>query len=604
MNESADDKSSRDIGERQRLSSTFPTNPFIQQTQQSTGQMTFARLNSSGSPVIPILQHRQESVQQMSDTNSSSGLVQRSVEKPRGGDIDSRPSSVHTYRDFSSGQLSMPVGKNIEKHLHHKSPHSNVESPRVTPYTSSADPVIQRAQQSMGQTPFAPSTSSVSSANPVVQRRQESTEQMSDGDVDSPPSPVQTYRDFSTVPDQAGFVRKKKGGVNQPFPEKLMEMLMKSEDTSVVSWLPHGRSFLVHRPKEFTENIMPQYFKQTKLTSFQRQLNLYGFRRITQGADAGSYYHELFLRGRPQLCMRMNRQKVKGTGHKQPTDASTEPNFYSMEAQPNVTDDVDVDSGQPVDHSNNSSIDAANLLRGLHSSLVEQKEEKMSLLGLAAASVISKRTGAPTRQTLVDSVSLQTQTRESQFGVDQFGISKGLAQSVFQSISGPNPKSKLNPAGEISCSSSSQENQLCPQQFLSTQNMVQNEITSISQEAMNKGLAMVSSGLAMMQAAGMYHDVVLKAGSVPGFVGAGTSAGRVDIPGGITGPSSQIGLGSTNNSTSGRLSDTSDPSFNILSAVAQLKSQLVSKCTNTNDSSKSGGSQDAAGSTYNDVKSP
>ena len=73
-----------------------------------------------------------------------------------------------------------------------------------------------------------------------------------------------------------------------------------------------------------------RYFKQTKLTSFQRQLNLYGFRRLTQGADAGAYYHELFLRVRPNLCHRMTRQKVKGTGHKQAADAKTEPNFYEM----------------------------------------------------------------------------------------------------------------------------------------------------------------------------------------------------------------------------------------------------------------------------------
>jgi hypothetical protein len=159
------------------------------------------------------------------------------------------------------------------------------------------------------------------------------------------------YHDFAQVlpdVDPMMLVRKKTGGVTQPFPEKLHEML--DSETSpaaqaVVSWLPHGRAFVVRKPKEFTSKIMPTYFRQTKLTSFQRQLNLYGFRRITQGADAGAYYHELFLRGRPSLSQRMVRQKVKGTGHKQPADASSEPNLYAL---PAVHPEFTVDDGNPV----------------------------------------------------------------------------------------------------------------------------------------------------------------------------------------------------------------------------------------------------------------
>mmetsp|Transcript_33737 Transcript_33737/g.48843 ORF Transcript_33737/g.48843 Transcript_33737/m.48843 type:complete len:601 (-) Transcript_33737:319-2121(-) len=145
------------------------------------------------------------------------------------------------------------------------------------------------------------------------------------------------YHDYGQVPDN-NFVRKKTGGVTQPFPEKLMEMLDKEggRNAHIVCWLPHGRAFIVRKPQEFTTVIMSRYFRQTKITSFQRQLNLYGFRRITQGADAGAYYHEMFLRGRPNLCTRMVRTKVKGTGHKQPSDVRSEPNFYSMPHQPEV----------------------------------------------------------------------------------------------------------------------------------------------------------------------------------------------------------------------------------------------------------------------------
>jgi hypothetical protein len=67
---------------------------------------------------------------------------------------------------------------------------------------------------------------------------------------------------------------------------------------------------VVHKPKEFVEDVMPTYFRQSKLTSFQRQLNLYGFARITKGPDRGGYYHELFLRHKLFLSETMVRYRL------------------------------------------------------------------------------------------------------------------------------------------------------------------------------------------------------------------------------------------------------------------------------------------------------
>lgn len=66
------------------------------------------------------------------------------------------------------------------------------------------------------------------------------------------------YRDFLLVPDTGDTIRKKTGGVTQPFPEKLHTMLDHEDDISVVSWLPHGRAFIVRKPLKFTHEIMPK----------------------------------------------------------------------------------------------------------------------------------------------------------------------------------------------------------------------------------------------------------------------------------------------------------------------------------------------------------
>ena len=76
-----------------------------------------------------------------------------------------------------------------------------------------------------------------------------------------------------------GGKRGPRGGVYDPFPIKLHRMLDEVRAAgleSVVSWLEHGRAFRIHQPKVFAATIMCRFFNQSKYTSFQRQLNLYG----------------------------------------------------------------------------------------------------------------------------------------------------------------------------------------------------------------------------------------------------------------------------------------------------------------------------------------
>ena len=116
------------------------------------------------------------------------------------------------------------------------------------------------------------------------------------------------------------------------FPIKLQVLLKRAEEQNfqhIISWMPHGRAFMIHRPFQFQKEIMCEFSGQTKLSSFKRQLNLYDFKRITHGADSGAYYHEMFLRTKPLLAMKIHRRKIKGDVRVS-THIREEPEFYSM----------------------------------------------------------------------------------------------------------------------------------------------------------------------------------------------------------------------------------------------------------------------------------
>jgi hypothetical protein len=105
-----------------------------------------------------------------------------------------------------------------------------------------------------------------------------------------------------------------RGGVIEPFPEKLHRLLREVEAAGmqdVISFIANGKAFQIHKPDKFFKEIVPRYFRQSRLSSFKRQLNLYGFELINTGPARGGYYHKSFVKDQPELCRKMRRVAVK-----------------------------------------------------------------------------------------------------------------------------------------------------------------------------------------------------------------------------------------------------------------------------------------------------
>ena len=146
------------------------------------------------------------------------------------------------------------------------SQHSSRNAP--TSAASGATPVSPHGV--MGTPPGGPMASPLSSAHgspaPLVPPSNKSGRRGNNKkDTGTPRGVPHVYHDFAAVSDTTEFVRKKTGGVTQPFPEKLHELLEKETTpdfhenvNAIVGWLPHGRAFLVRKPKEFTRDIMPK----------------------------------------------------------------------------------------------------------------------------------------------------------------------------------------------------------------------------------------------------------------------------------------------------------------------------------------------------------
>ncbi|RID47815.1 hypothetical protein BRARA_I04380 [Brassica rapa] len=109
-----------------------------------------------------------------------------------------------------------------------------------------------------------------------------------------------------------------------PFLTKTFEMVDDPNTNHIVSWNRGGISFVVWDPHSFSANILPLYFKHNNFSSFVRQLNTYGFRKIE--AERWEFMNDGFLMGQRDLLKSIKRR----------TSSSAPPSLHHSQGDPCV----------------------------------------------------------------------------------------------------------------------------------------------------------------------------------------------------------------------------------------------------------------------------
>ena len=94
------------------------------------------------------------------------------------------------------------------------------------------------------------------------------------------------------------------------FPANLHNMLEQAEMQGfddIIAWEPGGTAFKIKDQGSLEREVLPRFFKHSKYKSFLRQLQHYGFSRVSRGPSRGRCWHELFQRGMSNMLPKLRR---------------------------------------------------------------------------------------------------------------------------------------------------------------------------------------------------------------------------------------------------------------------------------------------------------
>ncbi|KAK7300257.1 hypothetical protein RJT34_11098 [Clitoria ternatea] len=104
------------------------------------------------------------------------------------------------------------------------------------------------------------------------------------------------------------FTMESQKSVPAPFLTKTYQLVDDPHTDHIVSWGDDETTFVVWRPPEFARDLLPNYFKHNNFSSFVRQLNTYGFKKVV--ADRWEFANEYFRKGAKHLLCEIHRRKA------------------------------------------------------------------------------------------------------------------------------------------------------------------------------------------------------------------------------------------------------------------------------------------------------
>nr|KYP54869.1 Heat stress transcription factor A-5 [Cajanus cajan] len=115
-----------------------------------------------------------------------------------------------------------------------------------------------------------------------------------------------------------------------PFLLKTYDMVDDSSTNDIVSWSSTNNSFVVWNPPEFARLLLPTYFKHNNFSSFIRQLNTYGFRKIHP--ERWEFANDEFVKDQKHLLKNIHRRKPIHS-HSHPPGSLVDPERAAFEEE-------------------------------------------------------------------------------------------------------------------------------------------------------------------------------------------------------------------------------------------------------------------------------